>query len=62
MNFNSQEYELEMAKARKEIALSVIQNYKFRQCNCDGTPRPPHVDVEYLLMVIDKLQSQIKIF
>ena len=60
MNLNSQDYELEMFKARKEIAIAVLQSYKFNQCTCNGMPRDPQQDAAYLGQLIRQLQDQIK--
>ena len=57
MDYNSEAYALEKMKARKEIAVAVIQSYKFSENFCNGMPRYPKQDTQYLSQVIRELQN-----
>ena len=57
MDYNSEAYALEKMKARKEIAIAVIKSYKFNEHFCNGMPRDPKQDTQYLSQVIRELQN-----
>lgn len=59
MDYNPEAYAIEKMKARKEIAIAVIQGYKFGEHSCSGMPKDPRQDTQYLLQVIRELQNLV---